>query len=190
MKKSTLKHALNHSHRVKNLGSNGISRIERLIQSLLDYQKLSPCTISYALSLLCCDGVPFDQILIATQQKILRTPDGIAISWCEKSGRYERYILSAVSIDLYSKASLIEIKKVTEQELQACYASIFPRQSLKQDQLEWLSYHLNGPLFEHASGHIRMAAISDSTYIRLSTKCALVDKQQDQELINSKIKKH
>ena len=186
MKKLALKHALNHSHRTRSLGKNGNSRIKTLIEMLLAYPDLAISPhLRYCFSLLCCDGLPFDQIEVAIQQKIFRTQDGVAISWREESGRNERYILSSVSIEFYSKAIFNEIQKVTEQELQSCYQSIFPRQSLKQDQLEWLSYHLNGPLFEHVSGHIRMAAIPDNAYIRILTKSALVNKQQEETVMQT-----
>lgn len=182
MKKSTLNRVLNKSSRISSIEGNGISRIESMMQMLLDAKKgsLSPA-ISYAFSLILFDAVTLDQIEIAIAQKPCQIPEGISISWKTKDGLTERKILSSMTVQLFLQVPLEAIKSITQKELISLYSVFFPGRSLWNDQLEWLSFYTSGPIFEHLRGDVLMSAVPDSAYVRFMSQKVLSNHDQQQD---------
>jgi integrase len=153
-----------------------------MMQVLLDSKKsnLSPA-IRYAFALMLFDAVTVDQIEIALAQKPFRIPDGISISWQTKNGLTERKMLSPMTVQLFSQVAPEAIKSINQKQLISLYNVYLPGRSLRNDQLEWLSFHTPGPIFEHLKGNVLMAAVPDSAYVRLMTQKALSNHDQQQD---------
>ena len=159
---------------VKN--GDGVSRVRSMIKVILDPQckELLPLE-KYCFSLLLLDGVPLQDIEIASSRLPTICPDGITISWTLANGRVERFLLSSISAQIISKISEKDLKAFDATKLSSIYQSIFHRKSLKNDQSAWIALHFPGPLYEHFCGRLKMSALSDSAYARLQKQAALHD---------------
>ena len=174
MKKANYKKMLKREGRV-NVGATGIERIADFINYILDIKN---CTLlpkeQYSFSLLMLDAVPLEIIEVAVRQKPKVTPDGVGISWQSANGRVHRFVLSSVSIRLFSNIFDTEIA-IDAKILSDIYQRFNPKHSLKSDFFEWLAFHCTGPIFDNLTGLLGMSSIPDHTYIRLQTKQALIN---------------
>lgn len=175
MKVSSFNRAIHQSTRSTFLKCRGSVRYEYFVKYLI-VQDSWVNENAYATALLVFDGVTYDKIVHAIKQTPYATDDGVCISWRSKDGRFHRYILSSMTINIYS---LVKSKDCFDsknfEELYSKFAGYKNTiQIFKEDQMQWMALHFSGPLFEHLSDRLLFSGLPDSAYARLSSKQRLV----------------
>lgn len=134
---------------------------------------------AYAISLMCFDGVTIQHINEAIKAEPYITHEGVCISWRMESGRIARFILSPMSLKIFSGIKCNSNRLFDQDSFDFLYLSVCAsnnrtgRSTFVKDQLSWFKENTNGLLFGHLSEAAPMFGVPNSAFARLDSGLSL-----------------